>query len=129
MKKIKNLTQRAYDLVIFQAAFLLSLERLNIDGAYDVYLQEQPPDDPETVAQVVVDDDNHSLSAWLGNIPPVVGGKARTRFIEDTARHEALHVLLSEFAALAHSRHATQRELTRAEEALVVRLCNLGVGV
>lgn len=45
--------------------------------------------------------------------------------IDAMTKHEAVHVMVGNFAELAASRFVTQDELFKAEEALVVKLCKL----
>jgi hypothetical protein len=41
------------------------------------------------------------------------------------AKHEMIHVLIGDLAALAHSREARHEDIARAEESLVVKLTRL----
>ena len=45
--------------------------------------------------------------------------------LKETAKHEAMHLLLADFSAHAHCRYSTASEIEDAEEILVLRLMNL----
>jgi len=47
------------------------------------------------------------------------------QLIKDTAKHEMLHVLDGNLAQLAASRYVTPDEIEKADEELVVKLCNI----
>ena len=42
-----------------------------------------------------------------------------------TAKHEAIHLLLSDYNYLAHDRYTTIRQIEQTEEGLVMKLANL----
>jgi len=45
--------------------------------------------------------------------------------IKDSAKHEAIHVLLSRFATLAYDRHSSSENILEAEEEVVRILCGV----
>lgn len=45
--------------------------------------------------------------------------------IKDTAKHEAIHVLLSRLAVLGYERHSTMENMIEAEEEIVRTLCGV----
>ncbi len=45
-----------------------------------------------------------------------------TKTLKETARHEIIHALIGEFAALGYNRFVTSSEMVKAEEKLVVKL-------
>lgn len=45
--------------------------------------------------------------------------------LKDTAYHEVFHLLLAKLVHLATSRYATEEEILRAEEEIVISLCNM----
>ena len=45
--------------------------------------------------------------------------------IRETAYHEVYHLLLAKLVHLARSRYCTEEEIERAEEEIVVALCNM----
>ena len=47
------------------------------------------------------------------------------QLIKDTAKHEMLHVVDGNLAQLAASRYVTSDEIEKADEELVVKLCNI----
>ncbi len=48
-----------------------------------------------------------------------------TKSLQETAKHEIIHALIGEFAALGYNRFVTASELVKTEEKLVVKLLKL----
>lgn len=72
-----------------------------------------------TLADVTRDVDARSCLIRLH--PPPEGDED----LDSVAKHEVIHILISDLAALAHSREARHEDISRAEESLVVRLTRL----
>ena len=87
---------------------------------FDIYVECGHLDDG-TIADVSRCVDSRSAVVRLHSLP----GEDKDKVIDDTARHEMIHVLLADLSALAHERSVTSELIEREEEKLVVRLSRL----
>ena len=55
----------------------------------------------------------------------LTNGDSAKKVIKEIAKHEMIHLLLSNFSAVGSSRFSTEDEFKKAEEELVVKLCKI----
>ncbi len=86
---------------------------------YDIYVEQGTLADG-TMADISRDTDARSAVVRLHDAIPGVDVP-----LDSLAKHELIHLLLSELSALAHTREVTHDQIAREEERAVVKLCRL----
>ena len=107
------------DIEAFRKSVEIWRDYLGIND-WDVYVEAGDLNDG-TIADVSRCIDTRSAVVRLHSLP----GEDKDKVIDDTARHEMIHVLLADLSALAHGRESTHEDIEREEEKLVVRLSRL----
>lgn len=105
---------KEYQFEAFKDEFRLWQARLGLTEYEVAFTQEDHPE----YATCDVDGQNCTASVTLCKYVPD-GCEMSVRVAEDTAKHEALHLLLGRYRHLAHSRFTSEDELYHEEERLV----------
>ena len=117
-KKKKKKKQRKKRLKAFAERVEFWQAYLNLDS-WDAYVEQGSLRDG-TLADVSRCVDSRCAVVRLHDADPKL-----KICLDELAKHEILHLLLSDMSALAHSREATHDQISREEETLVVKLCRL----
>ena len=100
----------------FQREFKKYQQMFGLNG-YKVYYEEVPLDD--CFAQILTNPGNMAVTVRLNSVPAPHGTQRHPR---QSAKHEAIHLLLNKLSDLAAQRYVRQGEVSEAEEELVFKL-------
>jgi len=115
MVKVK---QKDFDL--FKKEFMRWYEKFGL-GEYSVYFEFKKLD--EAYAEIWKRSDSNVITVALNN--ELSPGAYRDRDVKDTAKHEALHLLLWDLSRHSYNRFGSPREIDLSEEKLVQKLIGL----
>ena len=105
------------DFPVFQKEFTYWQQKLGCTG-YKVYFKHKPLD--ECFAQVSFGDENMVMTACLNSKLPEKDRPHKD--VKQSAKHEAIHVMLHRLEQLAVSRYVRNGEIYEATEELVFKL-------
>jgi hypothetical protein len=104
------------EFVLFQKYFKEYQQRFGLNG-YQVYFKYEPLED--SYAEITIKERDKVVTVRLQK------GDALFKDIKKSAKHEALHLLLSKLEHEAEDRFTTERVIDEITEELVVKLQNL----